>query len=196
MKNVKHFILITSLVLVIQGCSAENEQEAIQSQSQEVSQTEEQTTKEDVKPADNESSSNETNLDSAEETEEVVATESSEIDTSVFAYAEEVDVTDALDITEHINIVVFMNEELSKGMATKHAISQAYDFLQQDRVKDAKTVTIGVMSGDLRIAQITVDMSKFKVDDEKPMVGVVMDASEIDKMNDEVKEFGEALELW
>lgn len=85
---------------------------------------------------------------------------------------------------------------MKREWLTRHVILQTYDFLQQDRVKDAKTVTIGVMSGDMRITQITVDMSKFKVDEEKPMIEVVMEASKIDKMNDEVKKFGESLELW
>lgn len=201
MRTLKNVILISSLLLVIQGCSTENEQDLVQNQPQQevASKPETSSDQDDTKSKENESS--DTNKDpisteTTEEKEEATISKTPEIDTSVFEYAKNVEVTDSLDLTEHVNVVVYMSEDLEKGMAARHVILQTYDFLQQDRVKDAKTVTIGVMSGDMRIAQITVDMSKFKVDEEKPMIEVVMEASKIDKMNDEVKKFGESLELW
>lgn len=73
-----------------------------------------------------------------------------------------VDVTDSRDITEHIDLVVHMKNSVKPGLATQHVFTQAYDFLQQDDIKGAKTVTIGIMSGDHRVTQITVDAPKFK----------------------------------
>lgn len=125
---------------------------------------------------------------------EEVADIKPEINTSVFVYAEKVDVTDARDITEHINLAVFMSDKLTTGLATQHVISQAYDFLQQDDIKGAKTVTIGVMSGKFRVAQFTVDMNKFKAGEH--LINSVLDASEIDKMYPEVQEYGKVMELW
>lgn len=116
------------------------------------------------------------------------------IDTSVFVYATKVDVTDARDITEHIDLVVHMNEDVKLGLATQHVFTQAYDFLQQDDIKGAKTVTIGVMSGNLRVAQITIEMSKFKP--EGQLIKSVLEASSIDKMYPEVKDYGKVMELW
>lgn len=120
--------------------------------------------------------------------------EESKIDTSVFVYAESVDVTDARDITQHINVVVHMSTEPTPGLATQHVFSQAYDFLQQEDIQGAKTVTIGVMQGDLRISQITIDVSKFTAGDN--IIKSVLDASNIDKMIDEVKEYGKVMNLW
>lgn len=119
---------------------------------------------------------------------------SEEIDTSVFVYAKDVKVTNAIEITEHIDVVIYMSDEVKKGLAVHHVISQTYHFLQQDKVKEAKTVTIGVMSGELRIAQITVDMNKFKAGEY--IINSVMDASKIDKIDDEVRDYGEVMELW
>lgn len=120
--------------------------------------------------------------------------EESKVDTTVFVYAESVDVTDARDITQHIDIVVHMSNELTPGLATQHVFTQAYDFLQQKDIQGTKTVTIGVMQGDLRISQITIDVSKFKAGEH--LVKSVLDASTIDKMNDDVKEFGKVMNLW
>lgn len=129
-----------------------------------------------------------------EEKNEKDVLDSEEIDTSVFIYATDVEVTDALEITEHIDVVVHMSEKVKKGLAVHHVISQMYNFLQQDKVKAAKTVTIGVMSGNLRVAQLTVDMNKFEAGEH--IINSVMDASKIDKMDDEVRDYGEVMELW
>ncbi|MBD7969580.1 hypothetical protein [Paenibacillus gallinarum] len=195
MKNVKHFILIASLVLVIQGCSAEKEHEAIQNQHQEVIQTEDNTTNEDAKSADDEINSDTKTLVEETETEEVVVSESQDIDTSIFIYANEVEVTDNLD---HIKVVIHMSEDFDKGKAVHHALNEIYFFLQQDRVKEVNTATFEVMSGDITITQLTVDISKFEPGEfiiEK-MIDSVMNATKIDKMDDEVRGYGENLKFW
>lgn len=120
--------------------------------------------------------------------------EKSKINTSVFAYAKSVNVTDARDITKHIDLIVNMSEEPTQGLVTQHVFTQSYDFLQQEDIKGAETVTIGVMHGKIRVAQITVDIKKFVAGDH--FVKSVLEASKIDKMNDEVKKYGKTMELW
>lgn len=118
----------------------------------------------------------------------------SNIDTSVFSYAESVDVTDSRDTAKHIDVVVHMSDELTPELATQHVFKQAYDFLQQADIKGAETVTIGVMNGDFRVAQITVDTAKFKAGEN--YFQSVMKASKIDKMNPEVKTYGKETGNW
>jgi hypothetical protein len=139
----------------------------------------------------------ETTTDVVEEVvEEEVVEEKPTIDTSVFAYAESVDVTDARDITKHINLVVNMSTDPKPGLAVQHVVSQAYRFLQQEDITGADTVTIGIMQDGIRIAQITTEVSKFVPIPDKSMIKCVLEASTIDKMNPEVEEYGKVMELW
>lgn len=116
------------------------------------------------------------------------------IDTSAFVYSTKVEVSDLRDITEHIDLAVYMNNSVKPGLATQHVFTQTYDFLQQKDIEGAKTVTIGVMSGEFRVAQITVERSTFKAGEH--LIDSVLNASKIDKMNPDVKEYGEVMELW
>lgn len=120
----------------------------------------------------------------------------SEIDTTVFEYALATEVTDAIDINDHVTVFVEMREDISPGLATQHVVNQTYDFIQQDDVIDAKTITIAVKQGDIKIAQFTVNTANFVPNDDIPMTQLVMTASEIDFMTDEVKEFGKTMEAW
>lgn len=120
--------------------------------------------------------------------------EETKIDTSAFIYAKNVDVTDARNITKHIDLVVHMNEGPTPGLATQHVFIQTYDFLQQDDIIGADSITIGIMQGDFRISQITVDLTKFEAGEN--LINSVLQASKIDKMNDDVKEYGKVMELW
>lgn len=113
------------------------------------------------------------------------------ISTEVFAYAKSVDVNDSRELTKHIDVVVHMHEELTAGLATQHVLTQTYDFLQQEDIKGAKTVTISVKQGDKRVSQFTVDVIKFKAGEH--LIKSILDASTIDKMSDEVKEHGKVL---
>lgn len=122
MRTLKNVILISSLLLVIQGCSTENEQDLVQNQPQQevASKPETSSDQDDTKSKENESS--DTNKDpisteTTEEKEEASISKTPEIDTSVFEYAKNVEVTDSLDLTEHVNVVVYMSEDLEKGMA-------------------------------------------------------------------------------
>jgi hypothetical protein len=131
-----------------------------------------------------------------EEVEEEVVEEEATIDTSVFAYAKDVEITDARDITKHITLVVHMSEATKTGMAAQHVLSQAYDFLQQTDIEGAETITFGVMQADTRILQLTTNVKEFVPIDSESMAKCVLKASTIDKMNPEVEEYGKVMELW
>lgn len=187
------------LTLVLQACSNEA------SPSAAPNETANETVVTNVESQDDQSETiskeQEEGVGSDEEStdEEVLTTIDNEedeslINTSVFVYATKVDVTDSRDITEHIDLVVHMKDSVKPGLATQHVFSQAYDFLQQDDIKGAKTVTIGIMTGDQRVAQITVDAAKFKA--EEHLIKSVLSASTIDKMYPEVEEYGQVMELW
>lgn len=151
---------------------------------------------------DNQSSAATETAGSSEKSEDTNTTETSEqnqkseIDTSVFENAEKVEVTDAIDSNQHVTVFVYMSEEPEPGFATQTVFNQAYDFLQQPDLEGAKTVTIAVKQGERKIAQITVNKDNFKPDPERPMSDVVLEASKIDSMIDEVKEYGKIMGSW
>lgn len=127
---------------------------------------------------------------------EELTEEESTINTDVFAYATKTEVTDAIDINDHVTVFVYMSEELTPGLASQHVLNQTYDFIQQEDVKDAKTISINVKQGDTKILMYTVEKDKFKTNDEIPMSDLVLEASKVEFMTDEVKEFGEIMEMW
>jgi hypothetical protein len=172
----KWAVLLLALGLLA-GCSKDSGQDKVKDEKPKVEQTE---------------------TESSEEAVEETAAESEalSIDTSVFAYAENVEVTDARDNTKHINLVVQMSEETKTGMAAQHVLNQAYDFLQQEDIDGAETITIGVMQADTRILQLTINVKEFVPIDSESMAKCVLKASTIDKMTTEVEEYGKTMELW
>lgn len=120
--------------------------------------------------------------------------EESKINTSVFRYAKKVDVTDARDITKHITVTVFMDKKLREGLAAQHVLNQTYDFVQQTDIKGADTLTVGVMVGELRVFQYTVDLTKFVPNEAEPMINVVLASSTVEKISPEVEEFAKTFE--
>lgn len=198
-------VLFCSSVFILQACSEktsnieqeqpQNTVDTVQTETVEPSSTDSNVESKTLSKTETETTNV---LDESKKTEKVSTEKPTEktdgIETSVFVYATKVDVTDARDITQHIDLVVHMNEQVKPGLATQHVFTQAYDFLQQDDIKGAKTITIGVMSGKFRVAQITVDMSKFKP--EEHLIKSVLKASTIDKMYPEVKDYGKVMELW
>ncbi len=123
-----------------------------------------------------------------EERNEAEVRESS-IDTSVFEYAKKVEVTDARNTTKHITVTVFMSDELTEGLAAQHVLNQTYDFIQQEDVKQAKTLTVGVMVGEKRVFQYTVETAKFVPNENERMAYVVLAASKVEKISPDVEEF-------
>ncbi|WP_064199904.1 hypothetical protein [Brevibacillus brevis] len=180
-------LLVTSLAIV--GCS---EQQQVGKQEVEVAQEQTMQTATETKPIEQKVDTSITKTQEEKATE--VKSEESKISTEVFVYAKSVDINDSRELTQHIDVVVHMHEELTDGLATQHVLTQTYDFLQQEDIKGAKTVTIGVEQGDNRVSQFTVDVAKFKAGEH--LIKSILDASTIDKMSDEVKEHGKIMELW
>lgn len=132
-----------------------------------------------------------------EETKETVETvEEAKIDTSVFKYAKSVDVTDARDINKHITLQIDLNDDAQAGMGTQHVLTQMYDFLQQEDIQGADTVTYYVRVKEEKVAQFKTVVANFKPDPEKPMASVVLEASEVEQLNSEVEAFGKTMGLW
>jgi hypothetical protein len=128
--------------------------------------------------------------------EEEVVEEEVNIDTSVFVYAEDVEITDARDTNKHLTLVVHMSEETKTGMAAQHVLTQAYDFLQQKDIEGADTITIGVMQADTRILQLTINVKEFVPIDTESMAKCVLRASTIEKLVPEVDDYGKTMGLW
>jgi hypothetical protein len=118
-----------------------------------------------------------------------VKKEEPKINTSIFQYAKKVEVTDSRETTGHVNVVVHMSEELTAPLAVQHVLTQTYDFLQQEDLKGAKTVTVGIMQGDQRPYQFNIDTTKFVTDDSIPMAKLVLDASVVEKTTPEIDEY-------
>jgi outer membrane protein assembly factor BamE (lipoprotein component of BamABCDE complex) len=123
-------------------------------------------------------------------------TSSNSVNTSVFEYAESVDVSNTIANNKQVSVSVTMNEKTLPGMATQDVVNETYDFLSQDDIKGAKTVIISIKQSDKTIATFTVDKDKFVPNDSKPMSDCVMKASKIDFMTPEVKKFGETMNSW
>ncbi|OLS38262.1 hypothetical protein BTR22_07170 [Alkalihalophilus pseudofirmus] len=176
------FFIVIGLVTTSACGSEEGVTETIE-EDQAETVSEDESVDEDV-PSDEE-----TSIDSED-------VESNEIDTSVFEYASQVDVTDAIDINEHVTLFVHMSEDTKPGLATQHVVNQTYDFLQQEEVQDAKTVSVNVKQGEVKIAMFTVNTDQFVPQDDIPMSDVVLEASDIEFMTEEVKQYGENLGTW
>ncbi|MER2060198.1 MAG: hypothetical protein ABTA16_15365 [Niallia sp.] len=189
----KEIIYSATIVLLLVGCNDNSPPKNMETiiENNETSQSTNSTI-----AADDTTDKVEEPEDKLEETETKEVKDDSKIDTSIFDLAKEINVTDARDITQHISLQIILKDAVKQGNGVQGVLTQAYDFLQQEDIAGANTITIFVNSGQLKIFQITIDTSKFKTDDEISMIKLVLDASEIEKMTDEVKSYGEALELW
>lgn len=118
--------------------------------------------------------------------------EQNQIDTSVYEYASNVDVTNARDINNHITLMIDMKTE-NRGMAFQHVLNQTYDFLQQPDIEGAETIGINVRVDDVKIGMFTAYPDKFIPNDNEPMSDAVLAASEIEMMTEDVEKFGETM---
>lgn len=118
------------------------------------------------------------------------------ISTYVFEYAQKVEVIDAIELNDHVTVFIDMSSGPTPGLATQQVVNQTYDFIQQDDLAGAKTVSINVRQKGNKIAMFTVDMSKFVPNDDEPMAQAVIAASDVEFMTDEVKEFGKVIDSW
>ncbi|MEK4255457.1 membrane lipoprotein lipid attachment site-containing protein [Ureibacillus sp. FSL K6-2830] len=122
--------------------------------------------------------------------------EKNNIDTSVFEYATNVEVTDGREFTQHITVAIDLAPDADPGMGTLNVLKQAYDFLQQEDIAGAETVTIYVRVNDIKVSQFKIYTSKFVPNDQEPMAKVVLKAADIEFLRPEVQEFGKVMELW
>lgn len=175
----KLFILMASLILLV-ACT--NEQTKNEEKENENSTSVQE--KKEVQSKDDKS------------VDEVKKEEDSKIDTSVFKYAKNVEVTDARDITKHLTLKIDLSDDAQPGMGTLNILNQAYDFLQQEDIKGADTITIFVRVKDIKVSQFKINTSQFKPNDQESMANVVLKAAEIEHLSPEVKEFGQTMELW
>src|SRR5690625_5276787 len=113
----------------------------------------------------------------------------------MYEYAENIDVTDALEINDHITLMIDMPESNAMGLAFQHAASQTYDFLKQESAKEAKTIGINVRQDGAKIAMFTVYPDEFEEGPEAPMAQVVLEAAIVEMALPEVEEYAETMEL-
>lgn len=188
----KRIICSIAFILLLAGCNTADVTDV-----EKPKQTQESTIS---TPSDTLNNSNEDSANLEKTVEETIVEEnneaSSSIDTSIFDLAKEVKVTDARDLTQHITLQIILNDGVKQGNGVQGVLTQTYDFLQQEDIAGAETITIFVNSGQLKIFQATIDKSEFKTNDDISMIQLVLDAAEIEKMTDEVKAYGEVLELW
>ncbi|MEH7116892.1 hypothetical protein V7128_05620 [Neobacillus vireti] len=96
------------------------------------------------------------------------------------------EVTDARKTTGHINLVVSISEEVGAGSYAGGVFGDTQDFIKTLKEKP-KTITVGVMQGDIRVLQYTTDVAKFKP--MKNEMKAVFQASTIEKQTPEVEKF-------
>lgn len=119
-----------------------------------------------------------------------------EIDTSVFEFAEETEVTDAIEINNYVTVFVDMSEDLTQGMAAQHVVNQTYDFIQQEDLEGANKVSINMRQGGTKLLMFEVDRKAFAPKDDEPMANIVMEYSTIDMMSPEIEEYGAIMGAW
>ncbi|QJC51439.1 hypothetical protein HGI30_07675 [Paenibacillus albicereus] len=119
------------------------------------------------------------------------------VNTQMFDFAKSVEVVDNLAEKKHLDLTVNMVGEPdgpNPGLATEHVLVQTYEFLQQDELSGAKTITIKVAQDNEIVTQITVNKEKFVAGEY--LIDSILDASKIDLMNEDVIEYGKILERW
>ncbi|MCM3636522.1 hypothetical protein M3152_02230 [Sporosarcina luteola] len=115
-----------------------------------------------------------------------------QIDTSVYEYASNVDITDARELNNHITLMIDMKTD-NPGMAFQHVLNQTYDFMQQSDIEGAETIGINVRVDGNKVGMFTAYPDKFIPNDDEPMSDAVLAASEIQMMTEEVEKFGETM---
>lgn len=119
----------------------------------------------------------------------------SAIDTSMYQCAENVEVTDALELNDHITLMIDMPESNQQGTAFQHVLNQSYDFLAQNSAKKTKTVGVNIRQGGQKIAMFTIHPEKFVEKDDEPMAQLVLDASIVDIVLPEVEQYADSMDL-
>lgn len=189
MKKVLFLLLISMVSIALVACSGDEEKET--KAEEEPKQEEKKMEEPKEEKPEEESEDIEENKEKEEEPKE----QENNIDTSMYQYTQNIEVTDALELNDHITLIINVNEESTPGLAFSHVLEGTFDFLQQDIVKKAKTVGINVVQGEQKIAMFTVRPSEFKPDDNTPMAELVLNASDVEMMLPEVEEYANTMEL-
>ncbi|MEK3976029.1 hypothetical protein [Psychrobacillus sp. FSL K6-1267] len=192
LNNQKCFILFVTFLIVgivLSGC---NNAEVAENEKKDTSVVETKESEEKVDTVEKEGTIDKEKVQ-ATETEAAIEPD---IDTSIFEYVTDVELTDAIDINQHLTVKLNISEEAQPGMAVQNILKQTFDFIQQDDLEEAKTITIIVSQNDKKITQYTVQKDKFFPNDNDPMSGLILDASEVEFMSDEVKAFGKDTGSW
>lgn len=190
------FMIFASCLLVLSACGNDDTDNASEDDklNKEIEEQEEE--QDEIQDQEDGSESEEDVEEvSSDDSEDDEQEENGEIDTSVFEYATGIEVTDAIDINEHVTVIIDMSEELSPGLAFQHIVNQTYDFIQQDDVQAAKTFGINIRQGGNKIAMFTVDRDKFKPNDDEPMADLVLEASIVEMALPEVEQFAETMDM-
>ncbi|WP_102335736.1 hypothetical protein [Salimicrobium jeotgali] len=183
--------LFLTLVLFLTACGSDESENKENAETKEDTQEEKQKPDESNTDEEQENSATKENQTEEAESEE----EQAKIDTSMYEYTENIEVTDAVELNDHITLIVEMNPEPTPGTAFQHVLDGTYDFLQQEYVQQADTIGINVLQGGAKIAMFTTYPEEFEADEEKPMGNAVLNASEVEAMIDEVKQYAKAMEL-
>lgn len=119
------------------------------------------------------------------------------VDTSFFTYANSVEVID--NRSTHNNLLVWIDysADAEPGMSTLNTLNQAFDFLEQPDVIKIGTVTLAIRVGDIKVAQFNIKPANVDFNNnEIGMANLVVNGSEIEYLNENVKSFGQIMELW
>lgn len=167
-------ILFLVLVLGLAACDNENVEKEVEKEK-----TEERQEATEEKNTENEDDEQET----------------TNIDTSMYEYSTEVEVTDAIEVNDYVSLIIRMNDSLEPGLAFQHATNQTYDFLQQESIDGAEKVGINIILNDQKIAMYEITLDEFETNDEESMAQLVLDASVMNMIVPEVEEYAEVMEL-
>lgn len=177
------------MMLVVVGCSGSSKEE----EEEVVVEQEVAEDKEEVP----ESEGNENSPEPEEEPEEEPV-EEREFDTSMYVYADEIDVTDNIEINDQIALIIDMPEHSIMGFTFQHVLSHTYDFLQQDTAKEAKTIEISILEEGNQIVVLTVhpdQLKEFKGNDDTTKDRLVLETSIINMALPEIVEHAEIMYL-
>lgn len=119
------------------------------------------------------------------------------VDTSFFTYANSVEVIDNRKDQNNLLVWIDYSADAEPGMSTLNTLNQAFDFLQQSDVIKTGTVTLAIRVDDVKVAQFNVTVANVDFNNNELGVGqIVVNASEVEYLNEAVKTFGQTMELW
>lgn len=187
------FFLISMLVsmLVLVACNDEDDAQETSADKAKATEKVENSEENDVDVEnDDEKLANEeeqVNEDNKEET--------ASIDTSMYEYSPNVEVTDAIDINNHITLMIDMNDNLEAGLAFMHATNQTLDFIEQNNMENVETIGVNVRLNEIKIAMFTVHPNEIENNENESMANIVLNASDVEMISPEVEDFANNMEL-